>query len=105
MIKLHQIKSLFLFAKSMMKFGATFSSQKCQEERLEICSTCPKVIAGLNGLACGVCGCHLHNKVRPTASTCPIGSWGVGDKITYKETFSFLVSSLISRFKKSKQVL
>lgn len=105
MIKWHQIKSLFSFAKSATKFGATFATKKCQEARLEICATCPNIIGGKNGLACGICGCHLHNKIRPTASTCPIGKWGVGENTTYKETFLFLISSLIARFKKPKQVL
>ena len=102
MIKWHQIKSLLSFAKSMTRFGATFATKKCQEARLEICSTCPKLVGGKHGLACGVCGCHLHHRIRPTASTCPIGKWGVGEKTTYKQTLLYVLSSLRSHLRTKK---
>lgn len=58
--------------------------KKVSEERLEICSTCPKQSENAKAdgyktiridLHCTACGCPLASKTKSLSSKCPLGKW------------------------------
>jgi hypothetical protein len=67
-----KIKSLWGFFKSTLKNGFTFATREEQEYRKSLCLPCPNVRASRIGHpACGVCGCRISWRIKPSASYCP----------------------------------
>ena len=50
-------------------------SQAVQEERYNICLSCPKFYMPTR--SCKVCGCFMQIKTWMANQECPIGKWGV----------------------------
>lgn len=58
-------------AKDVVDRKKILSSEKVQDERWEICGTCSHNYDG----RCAICGCHIGNKVKFSASRCPLMKW------------------------------
>jgi len=52
------------------------SDEELQQERLDICNTCPSKITLYDNFdGCSECNCILKIKVQVNTSTCPLGKW------------------------------
>lgn len=47
---------------------ANGTNEELSQERVKICSNCPRLVGGL---VCSLCGCEVHAKTRLPAETCP----------------------------------
>ena len=114
--KIIQIKSLYGFFKSVLRFGLFSAPYAVRQERKYLCMTCPMIIAKnikkkslyekwrlSKGkkikvkLGCSLCGCTMSNRIYPSASYC-------ADKINprwgpVRSTFGYKAIMLVHKFR------
>lgn len=66
-------KTAFDVIKNYTQNGELIAPNHVKDARLQICSTCQWYDEASN--RCLDCGCYLSNKVRFSASSCPLGFW------------------------------
>ena len=49
------------------------SSQKLREDRLKVCSECPRLFKPT--FTCKECGCFMKIKTKFKQAKCPLGKW------------------------------
>lgn len=67
------------FTKAVIKHtynGLGHTSKEEQDKRLDICKSCPLLVANLPMPECGKCGCPVEQKVKWPLEECPEGKWG-----------------------------
>jgi hypothetical protein len=57
-----------------------YATKNIQSERFSICKSCPELIKLTS--QCKKCGCIMKLKTKLAQATCPIGKWGVAEKLT-----------------------
>ena len=57
----------------LVKSDTEWATRETANERLEICKSCPKLIALTK--QCKECGCFMVAKTRLQKAHCPIGKW------------------------------
>jgi membrane protease subunit (stomatin/prohibitin family) len=53
-------------------FRKNFSAEEVSKQRMEICKSCPSLIA-MN--RCKECGCFMDVKTKLARFSCPLGKW------------------------------
>lgn len=70
-----QALSILGTIRASLKDGKILADRDTVEERLRICTDCPKLRHKNGKYSCVTCGCGFKRKIAVHGSSCPLGKW------------------------------